>query len=499
MKCLRWIAWTLLLGASFSACEEPLVTVDQGELSFSADTVKFDSIFLNFRTPSERLLVTNHTDKNIRISRVWLESGDQSEFSLVVDGRRGDDVQDLVLASSDSLLVFVSLTSDLKDDFAEDYLAFQVGEQVQRILVRAFVVDAYLFKARLARDTVFGHVFTRDTVLGPDKPIIMDGPIIVAEGVTLGIAAGTELFFTPFKWELDNGDGTSTFVFFSTLIVQGTLSVEGTAEQPVIFQGTRLDQEYRENPSQWRGLRFAQTSTNNLIRHAVIKNGLIGVEVDSVSFERSPRVRILHTEIRNMAAFGLLCLGFSNDGLGLGPALYLENSMVYNANRTLAIVGGGNVEAYNCTFDNSFLFGRRQPQFFINNYAVIDQQGIVYPTRLKVVNSVIWGRGEPSQSEIELDSLAGGPFTSLNFDHSLLLYNPDNEVKINPYTTDCLFNLDPLFNDPENRDYRPREGSPLIDAGRDLSVRYLTDFRGSPDSLRTLPFDIGAWEYFPLE
>ena len=52
------------------------------------------------------------------------------------------------------------------------------------------------------------------------------------------------------------------------------------------------------------------------------------------------------------------------------------------------------------------------------------------------------------------------------------------------------------------RDYRLREGSPAIDAGLDFpqgSSGYEDDFRGRMDSLRTSPFDIGAYEYFPLD
>ena len=490
-----WLPISFLLWfAVLASCEKPVVTVESGSLSFSADTVKFDSIFLNFQTPSERLFATNNTNKNISISRIWLEGGDNSEFSLVVDGVRADDVKDKVIAKNDSILLFVSLTSELQDDFAEDYIAFQIGDEIQRILVRAFVVDAYLLKARLSGTGVQGFVFTKDTVLNGDKPIIMDGPIIIDQGVTVQLSAGTELFFTPYKYEIDNQDGTSSFVLFSSLIVQGSLKVEGTAESPVVFQGSRLDLDYQENPGQWRGIRFTQSSQNNVMRHALVKNALIGVEVDSVVFGRNPRLLMQYSEVRNMAAYGILGFGFSVDGLGNAPALVMENCLVHTNQRNVVILGGGNYEFYNCTFDNSVIFGRRDPQVLINNYAVFDNTAFIYPSRSIFTNTAIWGQGEINGNEIELDFLPDGPLSDLLFDHSLIQYDTENEIDISPFLLNSLLNQNPEYRNPFQMDYRLKDDSPLIDAGKDLSNRYVADFRNSPDSLRTPPYDIGAFE-----
>ena len=197
--------------------------VSEGRLTFSEDTVKFDSIFVNVQTPSERLIVSNRTDENINISRVWLTRGNASEFSLIVDGQRLNDVSNVELAKEDSLRIFVSLTSELRDDFAEDLLNFQIGEEVQTVVIRAFVVDAYLLKARIVADTLQGFVFAEDTVLTPEKPIMVDGPIFIPEGVTVTIEPGTQLYFSPYRFKVNQLETTlDTFTFFSQFFVLGT-------------------------------------------------------------------------------------------------------------------------------------------------------------------------------------------------------------------------------------------------------------------------------------
>ncbi len=510
MKILLYFTIILLLvSLAFEGCEQPINPVSEGFLTFSTDTVKFDSIFINFLTPSERVSVYNRNNKDMQIDRIWLEGGENSEFSLIVDGISGQEVTDVVLADDDSVRIFVNLTSDLRDEFAEDYILFQVGENIQRLLVRAFVVDAFYFRSRLQLYSLnpecqvdslelSGYFFSRDTVLTPEKPIIFDGPILIPPGVTVTIQPGTQIFFTPYKVETDQCDGTSVFSFFSTLIINGTLRAEGDPEDPIVFQGTRLDFDYQENPAQWRGLRYTQSSSDNILKHCIVKNAIIGVEVDSVSFGNSPRLLIQQSEIRNMSTIGILGLGFSRDGPGNIPSLVVENSIIHNCGRTVALSGGGNMAFYNCTLDNSAFPGRRDPQIFINNYAQFGENLFIYPTQFRMVNTVVWSSGR-NTSEVELDQLDGQPYTpdEILFDHSLIKYSPDDEIDISIYLQNSVLNEDPLFEDAFEGNYRIQEESPLIDAGKDLSARYLLDFRGSIDSLRLLPFDIGAFEYLP--
>ncbi len=490
-----------------NACERPDNFVNEGTLTFNVDTLKFDSIFVNFLTPSERLIVSNQTGKNVNVGRIWLESGEASEFNMIVDGIRANDVTDVEIADDDSIHIFINLKSALLDNFKEEYIAFQVGQEVQRMLIRAFVVEGYLLRARLTRnnDSLVGYYFGQsgvsDTTLTPDKPIIMDGPLVVPEGFTLRIQAGTQLHFTPYKVEIPLADGTRTYAFYSTLIVGGTLIVEGTTDAPVVFQGSRFDLDYQENPAQWRGVRFTQSSRDNVLRHALIKNGVIGIEVDSLALTANPKVLVQYSEIRNMSAYGVLGLAVSAAPPGSPPTLLMENSLVHTCkDRTLFLKAGGNYGFYNCTFANfNFSFSRNKAQFLFSNYFVdINDVATVYPMTAQLTNCILWGSED---SEVALDTLPGIPL-DFNMDHCLVRYDfEENEIDIRPYLSNHFENLDPEFNEARAFDYRPRVSSPVINTGLDFppgTTGYADDFRNRIDSLRYDGFDIGAYEYYPI-
>ncbi len=509
----------ILLFGTLASCDPFENPLSEGTLEFSNDTLNFDSLFVNFLSPSEILVTYNHTGHPVNIDRVWLENGENSEFDMIVDGIRGDDVEDIVIPNRDSVHIFVNLKSELRDDFAEEYLNFQIGEEVQKVLLLARVKDAYYFKARYIRsysadpDFIEGYFFGRsgnlDTTLTPEKPIIFDGPIIVPEGFTLNILPGTEIFFTPHK--ISAGQDTlppDTFALFSTLIVGGTLNAQGVAGDPVLFTGTRFDSSFLEKPAQWRGIRFSPSSRDNILEHCVVKNALVGIQIDSTSVNNNPKVILRNTEVRNSGTYGIWALGFDRTGnvSENGPPVILgENSSINNSKeRNLFILAGGKHDFYNCTFANYGVgFSRNTPQVLVRNWFedfFNPGTAVLYPTYTTFTNCVIYGNEE---DEFVIDTVQGGAFEKLILDHCLLPLSEDNNPLIRPHTRQCLINVDPLFNEPLMRDYRPTESSPLIDAGRELPLlvqqRIIDqDIRG-PEFPRNLPLDIGAYEFYPIE
>ena len=485
----------------------------EGTLEFDQDTVKFDTIFTTLQAPSKRLIVYNKVRDALAIERVWLDLGAASEFSLIVDGIRGDDVSDLVINGRDSMHVFVTMKSQERDNFAQDYINFQVGGEVQRVLIQAFVLDAYFLQARLLQPdvnslAVQGFVFDNDTTLTPDKPIVVDGPVLVLPGVTVTVLPGTQLFFTPYKFGVRDTFDIPTFVFFSTLIVYGTLNAEGTAQQPIVFTGSRLDSNYRENPAQWRGIRFGATSKDNVLRHVQVRNALVGLQVDSLSVNNQPKLRVQYSEVRNMGAYGVWGLGFDESGNAANtpPMLLMENSIVTTCKeRTFFAWGGGHYQIFNCTFGNFNLarprFSRRTPQVAVGNYYIdpFNRTLTIYPCIANFTNCVLWGSEE---DEFVLDTVAGYPAENVRLNHCLIRTSADYAPFVTPHYTNCLVNQDPLFNDFMERDYRPKNGSPVINAGISFpagSSGYADDYRGRSDSLRYDGFDIGAWEWWPIE
>ena len=106
----------------------------------------------------------------------------------------------------------------------------------------------------------------------------------------------------------------------SSLIVKGTLLVNGTIEEPVVFQGDRLEEMYDDIPGQWGVVALVDGSLNNRIENAIIKNAIVGIQVGEYVASVGTNLYLSNTRIENMTYAGL----------------YMFNSSVYTANCLIA-------------------------------------------------------------------------------------------------------------------------------------------------------------------
>lgn len=77
-------------------------------LTFSGDTIAFDTLFTEVPSSRGGMMVYNNNDKALRISSVELLSGGESGFRVLVDGQYGTFMQDIELWSNDSLFLLPS-------------------------------------------------------------------------------------------------------------------------------------------------------------------------------------------------------------------------------------------------------------------------------------------------------------------------------------------------------------------------------------------------------
>ena len=113
----------------FSGCRKTILTRDArvGDLAFSEDIIRFDTLFTTFQSPTERLFVENAANRAVTIERIYLRKGDQSEFEVIIDGIEADEVQGLQIRRGDSLIIFIKLKSTEQDAFARDQLVFETS------------------------------------------------------------------------------------------------------------------------------------------------------------------------------------------------------------------------------------------------------------------------------------------------------------------------------------------------------------------------------------
>ncbi|MCI4670577.1 MAG: hypothetical protein MRZ79_20750, partial [Bacteroidia bacterium] len=71
---------------ALSSCDINRNPLSEGTLEFSSDTLNFDSLFVNFLSPTEILVTYNNSGHPINVDRIWLENGEESEFEMIADG-----------------------------------------------------------------------------------------------------------------------------------------------------------------------------------------------------------------------------------------------------------------------------------------------------------------------------------------------------------------------------------------------------------------------------
>lgn len=444
--------------------------MDEGELDFSVDTIYFDSIFTNFPSPTERVTVINNSGKNVRISKI--EFADGREFSMIFDGLVGNVQEGYELAKGDSAVAFVSFDSEVKDAFLRDKLLFTVGDNTQDV-----DIEAYIFDGVFLSDTTLTPPFGNSIVWDPNLKYVIDGPVLVPDGVTLVIPAGTQVYFTPKK--------DSDFNLTSSLIVFGTLRVFGEKDNEVVFQQTRFGDRYEENPDQWWGIAFGNISTSNIIEHAIIKNALIGVYQEYGNRGFFPKVHLKSTEIRNMSAYGILGVGLVT-ALDASPMIQADNCLIHNcAEGTFRTIGGGFYRFNHTTFANYTIdFTRNTPQMVLENYNPSD--GVQLPLTADFNNCIVWGSEE---EELVKDTIPGSTF-DITFDNTIV------RTTLPLQGSSIYKNLDPQFvkaiaSEPYERDYRLNEGSPAINKGVSLPS-IMNDLDNAP---RDADPDLGAYEF----
>lgn len=467
---------------------------DNTALSFSSDTLLFDTVFSTVGSATKYLKVFNTSNQTLIISSIRLASGSKSAFYMNVDGESGPMVEDIKIRKNDSLFIILGVTVDPQNSnspmVVKDSILFDIEGSVKDVDLVAWGQDAYYHTANAYgvildqnNDSLkfYYHSVLCNDVWENDKPHVVYGYAIVNSPCNLDIEAGTRVHF--FK-----NSGLIIGNPFSN-IPGATLKALGTASNPIYFEGTRLESSYDLIPGQWDRIWFTIFSDDNTLAYTVIKNGNIGVQADS-NINANPSVFIKNSIIENHAGIGIL---------GQGAYIKAENTVIANCGQYLsALVYGGKYDFTHCTFANFWDNGSRdKPSVFINNYYEDAQENIqTRPLELaQFVNCIIYGT---SENELELDEASVASPFNVQFDHCLLKTNINTSnstrftnILLNPsnITVDGA-SEDPIFKNALSQDFSLREGSVAINQGKLTPL--VLDITDKP---RDASPDFGAFEY----
>ena len=222
-----------LLGLILVACKkEEIIKDTSAKLTFSADTVFFDTVLANTGSVTQRFKIYNPNDRPIVIQDLYLGSGSSSFYRLNVDGIEGNQQSDIKLEAKDSIYVFVEVTIDPDNNqnpfiIADSVMCITNGN-VQNVKLVAYGQNVHLFR----------NEYIQTQTWSGDKPYLIQGTVELDSNEVLTIAPGTRIYL-----------GSR-----SSLSIRGKLEAHGTYDSPILFTGARFDEFYESSAGQWKTL-----------------------------------------------------------------------------------------------------------------------------------------------------------------------------------------------------------------------------------------------------
>jgi hypothetical protein len=466
---LRKSLYFILVLALFSQCRKDRssdgdVNSDPSiKLSFSDQVVLFDTVFTTIGSTTRWLKVYNTSDRAIEISSITLRGPNNAVFRMNVDGEAGTSIKNVFLAGKDSLFIFVDVTIDPNavdplPFIVEGSIEFVTNGNTQEVALVAYGQQAYFitpnrFPEGIPAYRVIMKGENKDTTWTNALPIVIYGYAVIDSTQHLTIERGTQIYFHA-------NSGLWVYRY-------GQIDVKGTMDEPVVFQGDRLD-DYKDISGSWDRIWIndGAPGQDNTFEYALIKNSFIGIQAEYNPFKglkdgiSQNQLNLFNTTIENSKYAGIYAL---NSKI-LGQNLLVNNS----GNSNLLAKGGGSYLFQHATFANYYRQGvRNTPSVFLSQ-VYIDFEGQQYIEDSMIItfqNSIIYGDIE-SEFNIEQD-FEPGKKINFTFDHVLFKSNID-ENKYGNYLNGDTIRLEgykSIFVDPYSSDFHLLPSSRAVDFG----------------------------------
>jgi hypothetical protein len=438
-------------------------------LTFSKDTLAFDTVFTTIGSATKTLMVYNENRSALNIESISLAQNGSNGFRINIDGRKGREFSNIGILPRDSMYIFVEITVDPTDQNqpleVKDSLIFRYNGIRQSILLQAYGQDAHIYKG--------GVTINSDTTLTAERPYLVYDSLVFASGTTTTIEQGAR-FYMHDK---------------AKIIIDGTVIARGTMEEPIIFRGDRLDEmlegrlSYDNTPGQWSGITIGSDSYDNVFEHVTVRSANYGIICHESSPERM-KISIGNSQITNITTNLLYSVNCRIDAY---------NSEFTNAGDSLIYLEQGEYNFAHCTIANFItLTSRTAPSVIISEET--GESGI----QVSLDNCIIDGS---YSTEINVPKIREG--IAYRFNHCFI----KNAEKDEPQYTESIFSRGSLIyhkrggeENQYNFDFRLKllgvEGlisSDVIGQGDpEIAKRYPTDRYGIS---RDNSVDIGAYQY----
>jgi hypothetical protein len=396
----------------FSCKKDSFINSPDARLNITADTVKFDTVFTTTGSITKQFKIVNLNDQKLRFDKIKLMGGTTSAYKININGSNATEVNNVELAANDSMYVFVQVTINPNAAnlpfIISDSILVQYNSNTRYVQLQAYGQNANFLNST---------IITSNVTWSNTKPYVILGGLQINAGALLTIPKGTKIYA--------HAD--------APILVDGTLTVNGTKTEPVIFSGDRLDYYYKDLPASWPGIYFRSTSKDNVLQFAQIKNAYQAVVAVGASVNANSKVNLHQCIIDNAYDAGILTVG-SN--------LQADNILISNCGSNVAITYGGNYNFTHCTtasFSNNYIT-HKNPVLSVNNFA--SQNGSIVTADLNAVfrNCIFWADTGFVNNEVVVAKQGSNVFNVL-FDKNIYRgADPANST-----LTNNIRNSNPMF------------------------------------------------------
>lgn len=448
----------LLLLATIAACKKQSVITDKNAmLILPSDTLTFDTVFTSTGSVSQYFTIVNPNNGSIKLNTVKLMGGLSSPYKINVDGISSTQVNNIEIAAEDSMYIFISVTIDPSTAdlpfIVQDSILINYNGNEKYIQLQAYGQNAHFLK---------NYLIESNTNWKNDLPYVISGGVLIDKDATLTIEKGCRIYM----------HANAPFV------VDGTLKVNGTKRDSIIFQGDRLDKPYRDLPGSWPGIYFRETSKENIIAYGIIKNAYQGI-IALASAGTDPVIQLNECVIDNIYDIGILASATSISAV---------NCLISNCGSNIVLKAGGNYEFTYCTiasYGNAYV-EHKKPVLSVSN---TDDDSNYYDLNAVFRNCILWGDEGNVDNEVTSDKKGTAAFQFL-LDHTLY---KAKSIPADITLNNCIGNIDPAFDSVNaNRRYFDfhigNKQSPAIGSGVPLSIN--NDLDGKT---RTGDADLGCY------
>ena len=284
-----------VLCMGLAACQQEIVSDNPNlQLTFSHDSLLFDTVFTDMGSSTKRMMVYNPNKNALLIERVEMKNGES--FFINLDGENQlENLRDITLRGGDSLFLFVRAEIDPQNVntpvLVEDAIVFHVNRKAQTIYLQAYGQDVEIIRS----DEKF--VQYDNLLIDNKKPYLIYDTLVVAGNLT--IKKGATLYMH---------SGAMIYAY-------GNVTAKGTLEEPIVIRGDRTDMlfdsvPYRVASAQWNGLYLVhladwRTPTYTL-DYVDILSGTIGLYALSENANKRPKMSLTNARIHNHSVYGLV-------------------------------------------------------------------------------------------------------------------------------------------------------------------------------------------------